>query len=103
MKCRHCGTELKLPLVDRIDHLYQDRHEQNVRFFLHHGDMTDSSSLIRNIQQIQPDEIYNYHPENSHVIPAPIRKFHEAKINNAFGLARGCKRGWPWPMRITCG
>lgn len=83
MKCRHCGTELKLPLVDRIDHLYQDRHEQNVRFFLHHGDMTDSSSLIRNIQQIQPDEIYNYHPENSHVIPALIRRFHEAKVNQA--------------------
>ncbi len=45
--------------TDRIDHLYRDRHEQNVRFFLHHGDLTDSSSLIRIIQQIQPDEIYN--------------------------------------------
>ena len=45
--------------TDRIDHLYQDRHEKGVRFFLHHGDMTDSSSLIRTIQQTQPDEIYN--------------------------------------------
>ncbi len=45
--------------TDRIDHLYQDRHEKNVRFFLHHGDLTDSSSLIRIIQQVQPDEIYN--------------------------------------------
>ncbi len=45
--------------TDRIDHLYQDRHERGVRFFLHHGDMTDSSSLIRIIQQVQPDEIYN--------------------------------------------
>ena len=45
--------------TDRIDHLYRDRHEKGVRFFLHHGDMTDSSSLIRIIQQIQPDEIYN--------------------------------------------
>ena len=45
--------------TDRIDHLYRDRHEQGVRFFLHHGDMTDSSSLIRIIQQTQPDEIYN--------------------------------------------
>jgi len=45
--------------TDRIDHLYHDRHEKNVRFFLHHGDMTDSSSLIRIIQQVQPDEIYN--------------------------------------------
>jgi len=45
--------------TDRIDHLLQDRHEKNVRFFLHHGDLTDSSSLIRIIQQTQPDEIYN--------------------------------------------
>lgn len=45
--------------TDRIDHLYRDPHEQCVRFFLHHGDLTDSSSLIRIIQQTQPDEIYN--------------------------------------------
>lgn len=45
--------------TERIDHLYQDRHEKGVRFFLHHGDMTDSSSLVRIIQQTQPDEIYN--------------------------------------------
>lgn len=45
--------------TDRIDHLYQDPHEKDQRFFLHHGDLTDSSSLIRIIQQIQPDEIYN--------------------------------------------
>ncbi len=45
--------------TDRIDHLYQDRHEKDVHFFLHHGDLTDSSSLIRIIQQTQPNEIYN--------------------------------------------
>lgn len=45
--------------TDRIDHLYRDRHERDVRLFLHHGDMTDSSSLIRIIQQTEPDEIYN--------------------------------------------
>jgi GDPmannose 4,6-dehydratase len=45
--------------TDRIDHLYRDRHEKDVRLFLHHGDLTDSSSLIRIIQQTQPDEIYN--------------------------------------------
>ncbi|MES2356541.1 MAG: GDP-mannose 4,6-dehydratase [Pseudomonadota bacterium] len=45
--------------TNRIDHLYQDPHEPNVRFRLHHGDLTDSSSLIRIIQQVQPDEIYN--------------------------------------------
>lgn len=45
--------------TDRIDHLYQDPHEGDRRFILHHGDLTDSSSLIRIIQQIQPQEIYN--------------------------------------------
>ena len=43
----------------RIDHLYQDPHKDNTRLFLHYGDLTDSSNLIRIIQQIQPDEIYN--------------------------------------------
>ena len=45
--------------TDRIDHLYQDPHEENRHFILHHGDLTDSSSLIRIIQETQPDEIYN--------------------------------------------
>ena len=45
--------------TDRIDHLYRDPHEKGVRFFLPHGDMTDSSNLIRVIQEVQPDEIYN--------------------------------------------
>ena len=43
----------------RVDHLYRDPHLESVRFFLHHGDLTDSSNLIRIIQQTQPDEIYN--------------------------------------------
>lgn len=45
--------------TDRIDHLYQDPHDRNRRLVLHYGDMTDSSSLIRIIQQVQPNEIYN--------------------------------------------
>ncbi|MDA0803361.1 MAG: GDP-mannose 4,6-dehydratase [Planctomycetota bacterium] len=45
--------------TDRIDHLYQDPHVGNRKFILHHGDMTDSTSLIRIIQAVQPDEIYN--------------------------------------------
>ena len=45
--------------TDRIDHLYLDPHEQNVRFKLHYGDLTDSTNLIRVIQEVQPDEIYN--------------------------------------------
>lgn len=45
--------------TDRIDHLYQDPHESDRRFFLHYGDLTDATNLIRIIQQVQPDEIYN--------------------------------------------
>lgn len=45
--------------TDRIDHLYKDTHEKDVKFFLHYGDLTDSTNLIRIIQQVQPDEIYN--------------------------------------------
>jgi GDPmannose 4,6-dehydratase len=45
--------------TDRIDHLYQDPHEKDVRLKLHYGDLTDSTNLIRIIQEVQPDEIYN--------------------------------------------
>ncbi len=45
--------------TDRIDHLYQDPHESNVKFKLHYGDLSDSTNLIRIIQEVQPDEIYN--------------------------------------------
>jgi GDPmannose 4,6-dehydratase len=45
--------------TDRIDHLYQDPHDQNVKLKLHYGDLTDSTNIIRIIQEVQPDEIYN--------------------------------------------
>jgi len=45
--------------TDRIDHLYQDPHESNVKFKLHYGDLSDSANIIRIIQEVQPDEIYN--------------------------------------------
>jgi GDPmannose 4,6-dehydratase len=45
--------------TDRIDHLYQDPHEQDLKLILHHGDLTDATSLIRIVQEVQPDEIYN--------------------------------------------
>jgi GDPmannose 4,6-dehydratase len=45
--------------TDRVDHLYQDPHEDKVNFFLHYGDLTDSTNLIRIVQEVQPDEIYN--------------------------------------------
>ena len=43
----------------RVDHLYQDPHEQDVRFLMHYGDLTDSTNIIRIIQDVEPDEIYN--------------------------------------------
>lgn len=43
----------------RVDHLYRDPHEEDVRFFMHYGDLTDATNLIRIIQEVQPDEIYN--------------------------------------------
>ncbi|MFT4780083.1 MAG: GDPmannose 4,6-dehydratase [Flavobacteriales bacterium] len=45
--------------TDRVDHLYKDQHEKNVKFFLHYGDLTDSTNLIRLVQETMPDEIYN--------------------------------------------
>lgn len=45
--------------TERVDHLYQDPHEKGVKFHLHYGDMTDSTNLIRIVQEVQPDEIYN--------------------------------------------
>jgi GDPmannose 4,6-dehydratase len=45
--------------TDRIDHLYQDKHEAGVKLFLHYGDLTDATNLIRLVQEIEPDEIYN--------------------------------------------
>jgi GDPmannose 4,6-dehydratase len=48
-----------LPNTQRIDHIHQDLHEEGARFFLHHGDLTDSMNIIRIIEQVKPDEIYN--------------------------------------------
>src|ERR1700712_5290389 len=55
------GLKRRSSLINtsRIDHLYQDPHEKNVRFKLHYGDLTDSTNLIRIVQETQPDEIYN--------------------------------------------
>ena len=55
------GVKRRSSLIntDRIDHLYHDPHEADVGFFLHYGDLTDSTNLIRIVQEVQPDEIYN--------------------------------------------
>jgi GDPmannose 4,6-dehydratase len=63
------GIKRRTSLIntDRIDHLFEDPKHQNIDFFMHHGDMTDSSSLMHAIQKIQPDEIYNLAAQ-SHVM-----------------------------------
>jgi GDPmannose 4,6-dehydratase len=55
------GVKRRSSLInsDRVDHLYRDPHESNVRFFMSYGDMTDATNLIRIVQEVQPDEIYN--------------------------------------------
>ncbi len=55
------GVKRRASLINtlRIDHLYQDPHEKSLKLILHHGDLTDATSLIRIIQEVQPDEIYN--------------------------------------------
>ncbi|WP_221800282.1 GDP-mannose 4,6-dehydratase [Oceanobacter mangrovi] len=45
--------------TERVDHIYQDRHEENVNFFMHYGDLTDTSNLTRILREVQPDEVYN--------------------------------------------
>ena len=45
--------------TDRVDHLYRDPHERGVRFFMHYGDLTDATNLIRIVQETRPDELYN--------------------------------------------
>lgn len=70
----------------RIDHLYQDPHDSNPRFILHYGDLTDSSNLIRIIQQIQPDEIYNLAAQ-SHVAVSFEEPEYTAN-SNALGTLR---------------
>ena len=55
------GVKRRSSLIntDRVDHLYHDPHETGVNFLLHYGDLTDSTNLIRIVQEVQPDEIYN--------------------------------------------
>ncbi|HYP57598.1 MAG TPA: GDP-mannose 4,6-dehydratase, partial [Beijerinckia sp.] len=55
------GVKRRSSLIntDRVDHLYHDPHEADLRFLMHYGDLTDSTNLIRIVQEVQPDEIYN--------------------------------------------
>lgn len=72
--------------TDRIDHLYKDIHEGDVRMFLHFGDMTDTSSLVRIIQEVQPDEIYNLAAQ-SHVAVSFVEPEYTAN-SDALGALR---------------
>ncbi|WPL10843.1 GDP-mannose 4,6-dehydratase [Thiorhodovibrio litoralis] len=76
--------------TDRIDHLYQDPHQADRRFVLHHGDMTDSSSLIRIMQQVRPDEIYNLAAQRS---CNGIRYNHKSPIRGETFVTRKITRG----------
>lgn len=71
---------------DRIDHLYKDIHEGDVRMFLHFGDMTDTSSLVRIIKQVEPDEIYNLAAQ-SHVAVSFVEPEYTAN-SDALGALR---------------
>ena len=66
--------------TQRVDHLYQDPHESNQRFILHYGDLADSANLIRLVQEIQPEEIYNLGAQ-SHVASSFETPEYTANIN----------------------
>src|SRR4051812_46066488 len=71
--------------TDRIDHLYQDPHVQGRRFILHYGDLTDSTNLVRLVQSIQPDEIYNLGAQ-SHVSVSFQQPEYTADVNGLGAL-----------------
>jgi len=72
--------------TNRIDHLYQDPHEKDVRFFLHYGDMTDSSNLNRIVEKVQPDEIYNLAAQSHVKVSFDVPEY-SAQVN-AIGTLR---------------
>ena len=70
----------------RIDHIVRDHHEKGIRFFRHYGDMTDTSNLVRVVQETQPDEIYNLAGQ-SHVLVSFETPEYTAQVN-AIGALR---------------
>jgi GDPmannose 4,6-dehydratase len=81
--------------TDRIDHLYKDPHDTGRKFILHYGDLTDSTNLIRIIQQVQPDEIYNLAAQSC---SARSRRFRRMKPLLFIRAAR-----MPWQKCIPTG
>jgi GDPmannose 4,6-dehydratase len=115
--------------TERVDHLYQDPHERNVRFMLHYGDMTDATNLIRVIQETQPTEIYNLaaqsHVQVSFETPeytanadalGPLRlleairifglekrtRFYQASTSELYGSVREIPQRETTPYRRVC-
>jgi GDP-mannose 4,6-dehydratase len=92
------GIKRRTSLIntDRIDHLYQDPHVGERNFILHYGDMTDSSSLVKIIQQAQPDEIYNLAAQ-SHVSVSfeEPRSIPRTRMRGGAARARGDTRTRP--------
>ena len=85
--------------TSRIDHLYQDPHEKDVKLKLHYGDMTDSSNLIRIVQEVQPDEIYNLacpaSPIHYQYNPIKTIKTFRPKVTSKFYSAISLKQEAP--------
>lgn len=81
------GIKRRTSLIntDRIDHLFRDPHDESVRFFLHHGDLTDSNNLNHIIQSVQPDEIYNLGAQ-SHVAVSFQEPEYTANVNGLGAL-----------------
>ena len=84
--------------TDRIDHLYQDPHEKDRRFVLHYGDLTDSTNLIRIIQEVQPDEIYNLAAQ-SHVAVSFETPEYTANADGSGYPESSRSHKDPWPCR----
>src|ERR1700760_504086 len=61
--------------TERIDHLYHDPHEPNIKLKLHYGDLTDSTNLIRLVQEVQPDEIYNLAAQSHVMVSSDTPKY----------------------------
>ena len=61
--------------TERVDHIYQDPHESNPKFFLHYGDLTDTSNITRIIKEVEPDEIYNLGAQSHFAVSFESREY----------------------------
>ena len=85
--------------TDRIDHLYQDPHERDVHLLLHYGDLTDATNLIRIIQQVQPDEIYNLAAQSHVAVSSRRRSTPPTPTPSARCACSRRSASWGWRRR----